>query len=493
MARPLVCVTVTAPTTAELRRRRDAVGDADLVELRLDTVSDPDVAGALEGRHQPVVVTCRPTWEGGQFRGSEEERRHMLEEALDQGADYVDVEWRANFTDVVARLSGRRIVLSMHDFDAMPGDLIDRSRAMRATGAEVIKIAAKAGCLADSVRLLDLAASFGEHERRVLIGMGPAGIATRVLANRFGSAWTYAGAMGGIGQVTPAQLVGQYRFRDLTASSDIYGLTGSPIGHSVSPAMHNAAIQASALDAVYLPLPATDVDDFMAFARAFGLKGASVTIPFKVALADRLDEVYSNARRVGAINTIRFENGRWLGANTDVIGFLRPLDEQRIAVNGRRASILGAGGSARAVAVALASKGAAVTVHARNRERAEAVADLVSGGVGPFPPAAGTWDLLINCTPIGMYPGVAETPMRDGLDGEAGRVVYDLIYNPPTTELLRDAAAAGCHTIGGLDMLVAQAREQFRWWTGIMPEAGVMRAAALKCLSEFGTDEDHIV
>src|SRR5260221_7108791 len=124
-----LCVTVTAPTTADLRRRRDEVVDADLVELRLDSVSDPDVPGALAGRRRPVIVTCRPAWEGGEFRGSEEERRRVLTDALALGAEYVELEWRAHFDDVLARTGGRRIVLSVHDFRSIPGDVAELARA----------------------------------------------------------------------------------------------------------------------------------------------------------------------------------------------------------------------------------------------------------------------------------------------------------------------------------------------------------------------------
>src|SRR5579864_499957 len=130
MSKPLICVTVTAPTMATLRQRRDAVANADLVELRLDSVSDPNVAGALAGRRRPVIVTCRPTWEGGAFTGSEDERKKLLTEAFVLGAEYVDVEWRAHFDDLVARAAGRRIVLSAHDFDMVPIDLVSRLYAM---------------------------------------------------------------------------------------------------------------------------------------------------------------------------------------------------------------------------------------------------------------------------------------------------------------------------------------------------------------------------
>ena len=494
MATPQLCVTVTAPTTAELRERRDGVADADLIELRLDTVSDPNVAGALAGRHRPVIVTCRPPWEGGSFAGSEEERRRILGDALALGAEYVDIEWRAGFTDLLARAGGRRIVLSTHDFTGMPADLPGQVQAMRSAGAELVKVSVTPQCLADCVPLLALGAGASKHGSRhggmVTIGMGEYGVATRVLPGRFGSAWTYAGALRDVGQVTASALLEEYRFRSITDSTAVYGVVGGAIAHSVSPSMHNAAFGAARLDAVYLRFPAASADDFMAFGRALGISGASVTIPHKVALFDRVDEVEAVARRIGAINTIRVADGRWIGGNTDASGFLHPL-LNRVELKGRRAAVLGAGGAARAVAVALASSGCSVRVHARDRAKAADTAAIASAEVGPWPPEPDSWDLLINCTPIGMHPRIDETPVP--ADQLTGQVVYDLVYNPLMTRLLREAAARGCHTIGGLDMLVGQADEQFQWWTGTKPQSGVMREAALKRLAEFVRDENHVV
>jgi 3-dehydroquinate dehydratase/shikimate dehydrogenase len=490
MSKPSLCVTVTAATTAELCARRDGVEDADLIELRLDSVSDPSAAGALAGRRRPVIVTCRPQWEGGGFSGSEEERRRILEEALALGAEYVDIEWRAHFDDLIKQSAGKRIVLSSHDFHGLPIDLNERAHAMRSTGAEVVKIAAKMTCLSDCVPLLDLGAQAGRGSQLVLIGMGEYGLATRVLAGRFASSWTYAGALADVGQIDAATLLHLYQFRKIDAQSEIYGLVGSPIGHSVSPAMHNAAFAAARLNAVYLPFPATGADDFVRFGKAIGIKGASVTVPYKVSLYEQVDEAYASARRVGAINTIRVEDRRWIGGNTDASGFLASL-RGLVPIENLRAAVLGAGGSARAVASALASSGSAVRIHARNQARAEEVAALTSASVGPWPPQRDSWDLLINCTPIGMHPRVDQTPLP--ASELTGRYVYDLVYNPPMTRLLREAQLRGCQVIGGLEMLVAQAHEQFQWWTGSRPPAGVMREAALRQLAEFARDEHHIV
>jgi len=240
---------------------------------------------------------------------------------------------------------------------------------------------------------------------------------------------------------------------------------------------------------VYVPLPAVDADDFVQFGRAIGLSGASVTIPHKVTLVERLDELDDVVRRVGAVNTIRAEGARWLGRNTDTQGFLEPL--RQIPLKGLRASLLGAGGAARAVAVALAPTGCALRVHARHRAQAEEVASLATAAVGGWPPEPGSWDLLVNATPVGMAPRVDASPIPAEL--LSGRYVYDLVYNPLVSRLLREAAARGCRTIGGLDMLVAQAGEQFHWWTGSMPPAGVMREAALKRLAELTRDGHDVV
>jgi 3-dehydroquinate dehydratase/shikimate dehydrogenase len=486
---PLLCVTVTAGSTADLRRQRDAAGDADLVELRLDGVADLDVAAALAGRRTPAIVTCRPRWEGGAFDGSEEERRRILTDAAALGADYIDVEWRAGFEDLIAMRAGRGVVVSNHDFDGVPADLDARVAAMGATGAEVVKIAVTATRLADCVTLLDLSERH-RGVRMIPIAMGDFGAATRVLAGRFGAPWTYAGALRQAGQIDAQAMLRDFAFRALDAHTKIYGVVGANVRHSVSPAMHNAAFRALRLNAVYLPLPSVDADDFVAFGRAFGVAGASVTIPHKVALFDRVDEVYAGARRIGAVNTVRADDGRWIGDNTDASGFLQPLQE-RVHVGGIRAAVLGAGGAARAVADALGACDCSVRIHARHPAQAEQVAALTRAAVGPWPPEPGSWDLLINCTPVGQTPRSGETPVaREHL---TGRYVYDLVYNPTPTRLLRDAAEMGCQTIGGLEMLVAQGCEQFRWWTGARAPAGIMREAALKRLAEFARDETHYV
>lgn len=472
-----LCVTVTGRTMEELRRGRDTAAGADLVELRLDGVDRPDAAGALEGRLRPVIVTCRPTWEGGRFEGSEEERQRILSEAAAAGAEFVDVELRARFAaDIIRPRRGRGVIASMHLFGEPPPDVPSMVRALHATGAEVVKLAYEAGSLSETLPLFDLAQQPEfQGTDHVLIALGAPGVVTRVLAARLRNRWTYAGDAIAPGQLPTARMLDEFRFHRIRADADLYGVVGNPVMHSLSPAMHNAGFAHRSINAAYVPLEAKHTDDFVQFARAMRLRGASITAPFKVAMMDRVDHVDAVASEVGAINTLHVRSGQWIGSNTDVHGFVTPL-KGRMKLKGTRATVLGAGGAARAVAVALKREGANVRVCARRATEARQVAALVGVHSGEFPPGPGTWDVLVNATSAGTR---ADDPSpMDGvpLDGE---IVFDLIYKPSETPLIAQARAAGCWTIGGIEMLIRQAERQFEIWTGAPPPADLFRHAAL--------------
>jgi 3-dehydroquinate dehydratase / shikimate dehydrogenase len=467
----LLVETVTGRTMAELIAARDAATRADIVELRLDGVEGVDVARAVDGRVRPVIVTCRPTWEGGRFDGGEDTRHELLRRALESGAEFVDVEWRAGFADLISQ-DPRRIVLSSHDFQSVASDLAGRATAMRQTGAGTIKIAIAATRLTDALPLLPIAAD----GNAVVIAMGDAGLPSRLLASRIGSHWTYAGDAVAPGQIPASRMLDEFRFRSVGPSTAIYGVVGAVGLHSMSPVMHNAAFAAAQLDAVYVPLRAADFDDFLAFAEAMNVQGASVTIPFKLDALDAARSVDPLARGIGAANTLRRTAAGWEATNTDAAGFLEPLEAvYPRSLAGARAAVLGAGGAARAVVVALVSRGARVTVHARRREQALDVAAGCGAEAGVWPLPAGSWDLLVNCTPLGGPSARHESPLPGG--PFEGKLVYDLTYGNEETPLLREARKAGCMTLDGLPMLVAQAERQFEWWTGNKPRPGVMRDA----------------
>ena len=470
---------------AELLAARDAATAGDLVELRVDGVTNLDLGRALDGRRVPAVVTCRAMWEGGRFDGTEEERRAVLARALELGAEFVDVEWKAvdgqltgvPFRDLVHRAPDR-IVVSSHEFDGVPSDLESRARAMRATGAGTIKIAVSVSRLSQTLCLKSIA----QEGSAVVIGMGELGVASRLLAGRFGSLWTYAGQGLAPGQLPACQMIDDYGFRRVSASTRIFGVVSTNALHSLSPVMHNAAFEAAAIDAVYVPLPVQDFGDFLAFAEGIGVAGVSVTIPFKLDALRAAASSDALTQQVGAANTLRRSGHGWEATNTDVEGFLQPLASAwGGSIEGVRASVLGAGGAARAVIVALASTGAQITVHARREEQAQALAAGFNVASGTYPPESGSWDLLVNCTPLGGAARRSESPMPG--DRLTGRLVYDLTYGPGEATLVRNARLAGLATLDGLAMLVAQAERQFEWWTGRKPEPGVMEAAARRRLA----------
>jgi 3-dehydroquinate dehydratase/shikimate dehydrogenase len=468
MSAPQIVEAVKGVTMAELRTARDRA-TAGLVELRLDSVADPDVAGALEGRRTPVILTIRSAAEGGWFKGGEEERLRMLGQAVELGAEFVDVEWRAD-RRALPRSDRTKLVLSHHDFTETPADLADRVRAMQSEAPDVLKIAVTANRLRDVLALHEATAPV--TGAKVAIAMGAAGGVTRTAPALWGSCWTFAGSTAP-GQFTVDDLADTYRVERQTARTTLYAVTGAPLGHSASPAMHNAAFRALGMDAVYVALETADADELLEVGDALGLLGASVTAPLKPSMFARTIDHDELARQTGAVNTVRRRPEGWQGRNYDVAGFLSPLASRRL--DGARAVVLGAGGAARTAVWALKARGARVEVTARRNDRAEALAAGFQVDTCPWPPRPG-WDLLVNTTPVGTWPQTDESPLdRARLSGGC---VYDLVYNPEETQLLRWAREAGIETIGGLEMLVGQACLQFEWWTGRLAPREVMLEGA---------------
>ena len=266
MTTSLLCATITGQTLAQLIRARNAAGAADLVELRLDGVDDLDVAAALAGRSTPVIVTCRPAWEGGRFTGSEGAREVILRQALDLGAEYVDVELKAGFKRLIAAHADR-VVISSHDFTGVPADLASQVDAMRQSGAAVIKVAVTVASLADTLPLVEIA----EEGDVVVIGMGDAGVVTRLLATRFGSRWTYAGNAVAPGQMPVRRMIDQFRFRAIGDDTTIFAVVSNKAIPAVSAVMHNAAFTSAGIDAMCVPLRAADIADFLTFADAMSI------------------------------------------------------------------------------------------------------------------------------------------------------------------------------------------------------------------------------
>ncbi len=269
---------------------------------------------------------------------------------------------------------------------------------------------------------------------------------------------------------------------DINGSTKIYGIIGNPVTHSLSPAMHNAAFTALEENRVYVPFPVTRLDGVLVALRNLGLSGLSVTIPYKEAVLACLDEIDPAAARIGAVNTIqvRERDGERVlfGTNTDWLGANRALAEE-ISLAGSRAVILGAGGAARAIGFGLLEAGAMVEIHSRTEKRGRALAEALDC---PWRPLDQTGlrpaQILVNATSVGMTPKAANSPVpRDALAAFA--VVMDIVYSPLRTRLLRDAAAAGCRCVDGLQMLLYQGVAQCELWTGRTAPVAAMRTALL--------------
>jgi 3-dehydroquinate dehydratase/shikimate dehydrogenase len=354
---------------------------------------------------------------------------------------------------------------------------------------EIVKIAVTARSVRDLGRLLAFAARHAADQapRLVAIAMGPLGTASRILGGRYGAPLAFASPARGQ-EAAPAQiparvLAESYRVRAVSPATRVYGVVGSDVLRSLSPAIQNRAFAERGIDAVYVPLQAESLEAFMDALPALGLYGWSVTRPFKSQVLDRLDSVTPGAAAAGSVNTVVVQDGRLVGMSTDGDGVLAPL-RLRIDPAGRAVSILGAGGAARAAAFALVRAGARVTVLARRAEQAREVAAAAGCEAAALEDLARqTYDVLVNATPVGSGAIPGESPVPEGAL-RAGSVVLDMVYEPRETPLLAAARARGCATIGGVEMLVAQAVGQFEAWTGREAPVAAMTQAALGALAE---------
>jgi 3-dehydroquinate dehydratase/shikimate dehydrogenase len=486
-----ICVSLTEESTwGVLQRMAALAGQADLFEVRGDLVRDLDLLEILRARTRPIVFACRPVAEGGRWDDGESRRRMVLLEAVKRGYDYVDVEYKSDFMDVAMEKSGRGLIVSYHDLQGTPGDLDGLYARMCERGADVVKIAVTPRSVAEVGRLLELAARVGAEGGKPLIAiaMGPLGVVTRLVGGRYGAPFLYAGAAAGAesasGQLPAQEMAGVYRVREVSTATRVYGVLGGTVRRSLSPLLHNQAFAARRIDAVYVPLQAEAIEAFLRALPGLDLAGFSVTRPFKMEILPHLHEVEEQAAMCGSVNTVVVQGGTLRGSTTDGIGVVGPL-KKRGELKGRAVVIVGAGGAARAAALALRRKGARVTLAARNPGQAAQAAAAVGCAHAPLADLARqAWDILINATPVGSAAAPSETPVPEGLH-RRGTIVLDMVYDPLDTRLLAEARAAGCATIDGLEMLLAQAVAQFETWTGVEAPVEAMTAAAVRIAQEL--------
>jgi 3-dehydroquinate dehydratase/shikimate dehydrogenase len=458
---------------------------AQLVELRLDYINgEVNLRRLLADRPSPVVITCRRQRDGGKWSGSEEQRLMLLRSAIAEGVDYVDLE-----DDVAAsipRFGKTKRIISLHDFRKTPDDLVEVHARLVSLDADVIKIATTANSSHDNWRMLDLTRN--AKVPTVGICMGDIGTPSRILAGRFGAPFTFATFHHertlAPGQLSYQQMTEIYHYDRIDADTQVFGVIGDPIAHSLSPIVHNAAFRKLDINAVYVPfrVPREHLTQFLADAPALGIRGLSITIPHKEAVVKKLTAQDPTMAGIGAVNTILFgPDGAITGYNTDHQAGLDSL-EQALSDRGRRESlagqtalVLGAGGAAKAIGFGLRSVGAHVVVAGRTAQRAQQLADTLKCKTVDWHNRYSVQpDLLVNCTPVGMHPNVDATPY-DKHHLRPSMIVFDTVYNPENTLLIKEANSQSCRVVTGVEMFVRQACLQFKLFTGQEAPSDLMR------------------
>ncbi|HZS49510.1 MAG TPA: shikimate dehydrogenase [Bryobacterales bacterium] len=498
---PPVCVALGCAERERLDRSAAHACDSgeEFLEIRLDMLEDPregiGTIRRIKRRYPDVflLATCRRKRNGGGFEGTIEEQLELLGAAIEAGAQGVDIEIEtaAEAPERVAGLRERaRVVVSYHNFQFTP-PLAPILRRLEKAPADVYKLAAMARKPSDNWRLLDVARRYQNHPL-VVVGMGETGVPSRILSLSRHSAFTYAAppwdsagknALPGTapGQLSSSLLHRQYRAGRHTCATAVYGVIGNPVRHSISPAVHNRAFQARRIDAVYVPFLVEEgrLRDFFQLAARLPVAGFSVTIPHKQRVLRYLDAVDPAARRIGAVNTVYRKQGKLRGANTDAAGVTAPL-EKRLKLKNSKILIAGSGGAARGAAFALAEKGAQVFLTGRNVNRVRALARACGAEAVENERLAGRrFDVLVHATPLGMRPRIDECYFPDEIPAE---LVFDMVYNPLETRLLKKARAAGKTVISGLEMFLEQAALQFEIWTGTRAPRLAMETTAREAL-----------
>ena len=469
----MICVSITASTNDEAREvLKQAAQVADLAELRLDFMTEaPDLEALLQDKPCPVICTNRPVREGGRRSGRESDRVALLEQAAALGADYVDIE--LDSARLLGEVGETKRIISYHNFAQTPDNLPDILTEMKDKGADVAKFATFANRLVDNATMLELVQSADIPV--IGVCMGELGQPTRILTCKFGGLLTFAtiapGTESAPGQIPAAEMRDFYRVHEHGPQTRIYGVIGNPIGHSMSPAIFNAAFKALGMDAVYLAFRVEDVADFVETFKRLGMLGCSVTIPHKQNIMPFMDEVDGLVKRIGAMNTVARKDGKLLGTNTDLLAAISGIEEALESkgtpgIEGKAAAMIGAGGAGRAIAFGLVDRGAELTIVNRTQSKAEALASELGCECRPLGELGQlAADILVNSTSVGMHPNEDASPAPVGMLRE-GMVVFDAVYNPIETRLLREAKARGAVTVSGFDMFVKQAAAQFELWFG---------------------------
>jgi 3-dehydroquinate dehydratase / shikimate dehydrogenase len=500
-----LCVAIIGATPAEMLEKASAVvKETPFLEFRLDYLEKPLLAlpklkhFLADNTAVTAVATCRRAANGGKFSGSLAAEIEVLSKAAAAGFHIVDLELESAESLKKSELqklrdTGVALIISHHDFHATK-DLDGIYRRIVPFKPDFVKIVPTAKTLTDNVTLMRFIERMEDHSNIIGICMGDAGIISRVLGVRAGSAFTFAAATPGEetgpGQIAARTLIDTYRIDQVDAATKVYGVAGNPIRSSLSPIMMNTAFRRETVNAVYLALQANKLADLLKLVHEIPIQGFSVTMPLKQEIMAHLEKTDPLSAKIGACNTVlRAQDGKLYGFNTDVAGIIGPL-EKRMSLRGAKALVLGAGGAARAAVFGLRDKGADVFILNRTPETAQKLArQSGSKTIKKDALAKTSFDVIINATPIGMA-GIKSAPLLEAKDLNT-KLVFELVYNPLETPLLRLARQKSIPIITGIEMFVQQGARQFEIWTGKpAPEEEMLRVVihALRQQAEAVTD-----
>jgi 3-dehydroquinate dehydratase/shikimate dehydrogenase len=495
-----VCVAIIGATAAEMiERATEAMRDSSFLEFRLDYLEKPLAAlpklkeFLAENTVVTAIATCRRAANGGKFKGTVATELEVLQKAGASGFHLVDLELetaeaiKASELDKL-RERGTALIVSWHDFHTTRDldGIFDRIRPFE---PEFIKIVSTAKSLTDNVVMMRFLDRTGDKANMVGLCMGDQGVISRVLAVRAGSVFTFAAATQGEetapGQMTARALVDTYRIGQIDTATRVYGVAGNPIKHSLSPLMLNTAFHRESVNAVYLPLQTSKLADLLTLVRELPLSGLSVTMPLKQEILKHLENTDPVSAQIGACNTIvRAHDGKLYGFNTDVGGIVRPL-EKRLNLSGAKVLVLGAGGAARAAVFGLVNKGAEVLILNRTPQTAQKLArEAKAKSIRRELVAKTSFDVIVNATSVGMH-GVKPQHILEAKEINA-RLVFDLVYNPVDTPLLKMARQKGIAVVTGVEMFVQQGARQFEIWTGKRAPEDEMLRVVVHALRQQG-------
>lgn len=465
---------------------------AELVELRLDFIRRAvNLRRLLGDRQCPVIATCRRKSEHGRWEGTEPERLMILRAAIADGVDYVDLEM--DIADKIPRYGNTQRIISYHNFDETPDNIEEIHHQISQLDPDIIKIATMANNPMDNVVALRLCRD--SEIPTIAFCMGEMGQTSRLLCGKFGAPFTYATFSSdrklAPGMLTFEEMRDYYQYDSITKDTKILGVIADPVAHSLSPVVHNACIRKNKLDYLYLPfrVPREYLEQFVNACPELDIKGLSVTIPHKESVIKLINALDDNVAGIRAANTLVFKNPNIYGYNTDCSAAIESINsslegrKDELQLEGARVLLLGSGGVARAIGFGLKRAKARITIAARDFRKADHLATALDCEPIDWP-GRGTHecDVLINCTPVGMYPDMDVTPFdEEWFDKKC--VVFDTVYNPEQTLFIKQARQAGCTTITGVDMFVRQAAKQFKLFTGEKPDSKLIRYEVKRAIS----------